>query len=132
VELLDSSRSIVTVIDLQGKLMEMAYRSSMGFARRFRLLRLAELFRVPVVLTEQYPRGSASPIRACGRSSTGSPCEGNDEEYVVSGAAGIRVRGAARPGRPGCRRKRRQIASRIEAGVCVMQTGSSCCAVATR
>jgi nicotinamidase-related amidase len=59
-ELLDSKRSVVVVIDLQGKLMEMAYRSDMVIASTIRLLRMAELFRVPVVLTEQYPRGLGS------------------------------------------------------------------------
>ena len=56
-ELLDVERSLVVVIDLQGKLMEMAYRSSMVIRSTIRLLRMAEIFRVPVVLTEQYPRG---------------------------------------------------------------------------
>jgi nicotinamidase-related amidase len=56
-ELLDSSRSVVVMIDLQGKLLEMAYRSSMVVRSAIRLLRLAELFGVPVILTEQYPKG---------------------------------------------------------------------------
>lgn len=56
-ELLDAGRSVLLVIDLQGKLMEMAHRSELVLAATKRLLRLAEIFRVPVVLTEQYPRG---------------------------------------------------------------------------
>jgi len=56
-ELLDVNRSIVVVIDLQGKLMDMAHRSGLVVQATLRLLRLAEIFRVPVVLTEQYPQG---------------------------------------------------------------------------
>lgn len=56
-ELLDASRCVLVVIDLQGKIMEMAYRSEMVVKTSVRLLRMAELFGVPVALTEQYPRG---------------------------------------------------------------------------
>ncbi|MBI4863187.1 MAG: isochorismatase family protein [Candidatus Riflebacteria bacterium] len=56
-ELLDVSRSLVTVIDLQGKLMEMIHRPKLVIGATGRLMRLADLFGVPVVLTEQYPRG---------------------------------------------------------------------------
>ncbi len=56
-ELLDAARSIVVVIDLQGKLMQMVHRPDLVIAGTSRLLRLAELFRRPVVLTEQYPEG---------------------------------------------------------------------------
>ena len=56
-ELLEVDRSVVVVIDLQGRLMEQIHRPEMVLAGTDRLLRLAELYRVPVVLTEQYPRG---------------------------------------------------------------------------
>ncbi len=56
-ELAETNRSIVVVIDLQGKLMNMVHRPELVLAASKRLLRLAELFEVPVVLTEQYPRG---------------------------------------------------------------------------
>ena len=55
--LLDVSRSIILTIDLQGKLMELIERPGLVVAGTVRLLRLAELFGVPVLLTEQYPRG---------------------------------------------------------------------------
>ncbi len=56
-ELADASRSIVVLIDLQGKLMNMVHRPGLVIASSQRLLQLAGLFEVPVVLTEQYPRG---------------------------------------------------------------------------
>lgn len=56
-ELLSPERSIVVIIDLQGKLMEMIHRPNLVIKATQRLLRLADLFEVPVLLTEQYPRG---------------------------------------------------------------------------
>ena len=55
--LLDRKRSVLIVIDLQGKLMEMIYRPALVVETNRRLLKLAELFQVPVLITEQYPKG---------------------------------------------------------------------------
>jgi nicotinamidase-related amidase len=55
--LLDVNRSVLLVVDLQGKLMEMVYRNNSLKTVSIRLLKLADLFNVPVLLTEQYPRG---------------------------------------------------------------------------
>jgi nicotinamidase-related amidase len=57
IELLDPDRSTVVVIDLQGKLLEMTYRWELAVKATTRLLRLAEIFDRPVILTEQYPEG---------------------------------------------------------------------------
>ena len=54
-ELADVNRSIVVVIDLQGKLMDMIHRPRLVIDASKRLLRLAGMFEVPLVLTEQYP-----------------------------------------------------------------------------
>ncbi len=56
-ELAQADRSILVVIDLQGKLVEKVHRSPLVLAATHRLLEFAQLFSVPVVLTEQYPRG---------------------------------------------------------------------------
>jgi nicotinamidase-related amidase len=56
-ELADLDRSILVVIDFQGKLVDQMHRPGMVLAVVRRLLRLAEIFQVPVVLTEQYPQG---------------------------------------------------------------------------
>jgi len=71
--LLDASRSILVVIDFQGKLVQMVHRPALALEATRRLLRLADLFAVPVVLTEQYPRASVPPRRASAPPSTGSP-----------------------------------------------------------
>ena len=56
-ELLNVNRSILVVIDLQGKLMDVIFRPGLVIESTKRLLRLAEMFDVPVILTEQYPKG---------------------------------------------------------------------------
>ena len=56
-ELAEIERSVVVVIDLQGKLVEQVVRPELVQAATCRLLQLADLFGVPVALTEQYPRG---------------------------------------------------------------------------
>ena len=48
--LLDASRSILVVIDFQGKLVHMVHRPAPVLEVARRLLRLADLFGVPVVL----------------------------------------------------------------------------------
>jgi len=56
-ELLEAQRSAVVVIDLQGKLLEMAHRSDLVIAATQRLMKIADIFERPVILTEQYPDG---------------------------------------------------------------------------
>jgi nicotinamidase-related amidase len=56
-ELLDAKRSILLIIDLQGKLMELVHRPHLVVEATLRLMHLADMFEVPVVLTEQYPKG---------------------------------------------------------------------------
>ena len=56
-KLLNADNSLLVVIDLQGKLMDMVHRPQLVKQATIRLMKLAELFEVPVILTEQYPRG---------------------------------------------------------------------------
>ena len=105
--LLDSSRSTLLIIDLQGKLVSLVHRPSLVMETAHRLLRLAELFRVPVVLTEQYPKGigatepglraafdgvGAAPDRVTTRFSPRSP--GDDLPSRFTGSAARPVSGA--------------------------------------
>jgi nicotinamidase-related amidase len=123
-ELLDSARSIVVVIDLQGRLMEMAYRSSMVIRATLRLLRLAELFHVPVVLTEQYPRG-LGPTEATVRAAfDGLSVPKSLLEKTSFGCCGDPAfEPALAQLRPGVAPERRQVVvAGIEAHVCVLQT----------
>lgn len=59
-ELLDLSRSVVVAVDFQGKLMEQVHRPGLVRSAAVRLLKIAGLFGVPVVMTEQYPKGIGS------------------------------------------------------------------------
>jgi nicotinamidase-related amidase len=56
-DLLDSRRSLLVIIDEQGKLMELVHRPRLVLDATLQLMQLAELFEVPVLLTEQYPQG---------------------------------------------------------------------------
>lgn len=123
-ELLNRDRSILVVIDLQGKLVDMVHRSELVLAATHRLLRLAELFEVPVVLTEQYPRGLgathpeilarfdalAVPKRRIDKSSFGCCGDPGFERALAE----------VRPGLPVGHRQ--LVVAGIEAHVCVMQT----------
>lgn len=55
--LLNLDRSVVVVIDIQGKLVSQVEEAQRMVDGALRLLRIADLFGAPVVLTEQYPRG---------------------------------------------------------------------------
>jgi nicotinamidase-related amidase len=55
--LLDSNRSTLVLIDLQGRLVPQIHRSALVLEVTHRLMQFADLFAVPVVLTEQYPKG---------------------------------------------------------------------------
>ena len=46
---------VVVVIDVQEKLMDKVERTQLVLRATVRLLQLADIFRVPVLLTEQYP-----------------------------------------------------------------------------
>ena len=123
-ELLDAERSIVVVVDEQGKLMEMAYRSGMVIRATIRLLRLAELFRIPVVLTEQYPRGlgpTDARVRAAFDRLTVAKGFLEKTSFGCCGDTGFeRALGEVRPGLAAARRQ--LVVAGIEAHVCVLQT----------
>ncbi len=123
-ELLHRDRSIVVVIDLQGKLMEMVERPALVVAATVRLIRLAGLFEVPVIVTEQYPRGlgpthpdvrSAYDVLATPKAFV---------EKTAFGCCGVSAFDAAlRELRPGIEGSQLQVVvAGIEAHVCVMQT----------
>ena len=123
-ELLDAERSVLVVIDLQGKLMDVVHRPRLVVESTLRLMKLAEMFEVPVVLTEQYPKGLgpthpevmagfdrlATPKRTLAKTAFG--CCG--EPAFLRALDELRPRtGAAR---------RQVVVAGIEAHVCVMQT----------
>ncbi|MCB1008085.1 MAG: isochorismatase family protein [Acidobacteria bacterium] len=123
-ELLNSERSILVVIDLQGKLVDMVHRSELVLAATHRLMRLAELFEVPVVLTEQYPRGlgPTQPDLLARYEALQVPKRRIDKSsFGCCGDPGFeRALAEVRPSVPTGRRQ--LVIAGIEAHVCVMQT----------
>jgi nicotinamidase-related amidase len=122
--LLDTTRSILVVIDFQGKLVHMVHRPAMVLESARRLLRLADLFAVPVVLTEQYPKGigpTESSIRA-GYDALSAPKFFMEKtSFGCCGDAAFEtLLQQARPGLP--TEKRQIVIAGMETHVCVMQT----------
>jgi nicotinamidase-related amidase len=123
-ELAAAARSILVVIDLQGKLVDKVHRSALVLAATQRLLELAQLFGVPVVLTEQYPRGlgpTHPEILARFDGLTVPKRRFEKGAFGCLGEPGFEE--ALRGLRPGVAIGDRQLViAGIEAHVCVMQT----------
>lgn len=123
-ELANVDRSILVVIDLQGKLIDKVHRPALVLAATHRLLELAQLFGVPVVLTEQYPRGlgpTHPEILARFEALTVPKRRFEKGAFGCLGEPGFE--GALAEVRPGLAPADRQlIVAGIEAHVCVMQT----------
>ncbi len=123
-ELLDANRSILVLIDFQGKLMDMVPRSAAILETARRLLRLADLFAVPVVLTEQYPKGIGPTHPAIREVFDGLATPKFFLEKTAFGCCGdAGFEDLLARARPGLAPARRQlVVAGIEAHVCVMQT----------
>lgn len=122
--LLDASRSILVVIDLQGKLVHQVHRAEAVLETTKRLLAFADHFQVPVVLSEQYPKGLGPTEPALRAAFDALTTPTFFLEKTAFGCAGepsfAELLALARPGLPP---ERRQIViAGIEAHVCVMQT----------
>jgi len=123
-ELLDVCRSIVLIIDLQGKLMEMIERPALVVAATIRLVKLAGLFDVPVIMTEQYPRGLGKTHPDIQAAFDALPSARRFMEKTSFGCCGDngfeRLLAELRPGLGPAHRQ--VVVAGIEAHVCVMQT----------
>jgi nicotinamidase-related amidase len=124
VELLEVERSVVAVIDLQGKLMEMIHRPGLVIEATNRLMRLAGIYGVPVLLTEQYPEGlgpTHPDVRATFDGLRGAKDYLSKTSFGCCGDAGFEAKlEQLRPGIPAQRRQ--VVVAGIEAHVCVLQT----------
>jgi nicotinamidase-related amidase len=123
-QLLDVRRSIVLIIDMQGKLMDMIDRPALVIAAAIRLIKLAGLFEVPVILTEQYPRGIGKThpdIQAAFDALPNAKRFLEKTSFGCCGDAGFEP--LLKELKSGLVAPRRQIiVAGIEAHVCVMQT----------
>jgi nicotinamidase-related amidase len=122
--LLEAERSIVVVIDLQGKLMDMVAHRDRVLASTKRLMQLAEIFGRPVVLTEQYPEGLGVTHPDVRSVYDGLSVPKRYVKKVAFGCCGEpEFEKALDEVLPDVARERRQIVvAGIEAHVCVMQT----------
>ncbi|MGA2082350.1 MAG: isochorismatase family protein [Holophaga sp.] len=122
--LLDSTRSTLVLIDMQGKLVHMVHRPEMVLEATRRLMKLAELFSVPVVLTEQYPKGlgptEPTLLEAFGRLSTPTFRLDKNSFSCCGDPAFTGLLRRARPGLP--IQQHQVVVTGIEAHVCVLQT----------
>jgi len=122
--LLEASRSTLVVIDFQGKLVQMVHRPALALEATRRLMRLADLFSVPVVLTEQYPKGigpTEETIRAAYDALTVPKFFLEKTAFGCCGDAGFEA--LLQQARPGLAPTRRQVViAGMETHVCVMQT----------
>ena len=131
-ELCEASNALLLVIDMQGKIFQMAFNHDALKQTASKVMRLADLFEVPVVLTEQYPgglghtdpdlmdvfNGLAGQKHLLAKDSFG--CCGDAAFLRVLGQAAAGVRGSRGPGDPD--RPVDVIVTGIETHVCVQQT----------
>jgi nicotinamidase-related amidase len=123
-ELLEPGRSVLLVIDFQGKLMDLVENPARIVVAATRLLTLAQMCEVPVLLTEQYPKGIGSThpkIRAAFDALT-TPKRYMDKMTFdcVADPKFKALLDELRPRSGGA--PRQVIVTGVEAHVCVMQT----------
>ena len=123
-ELLDARRSVLLLIDLQGKLVEIVEQPEATLAVARRLLRLAGMYEVPVLLLEQYPKGigpTHPEIRAAFDALPTSKRLFEKTTFGGCGQAGFaELIDSLRPRTGGA--PRQVVVGGLEAHVCVMQT----------
>lgn len=131
-DLHEASNAVLLVIDFQGKIFQLAFNHDPLKVMASKVMRTADLFGVPVVLTEQYPRGLGhtdpdlqaiydglgSDKHLLAKDSFG--CCGDAEFLRVLREVVTKVRAARGPGDPD--RPVDIIIAGIETHVCVQQT----------
>jgi len=123
-ELLNSRRSVLLIIDLQGKLMDLVHRPQLVVESTLRLMHLADLFEVPVLLTEQYPQGLGPTHPRVLEQFNALETKHKYLDKLAFGCCGdAEFEPALEELLPGIEAPRRQIVvAGIETHVCVMQT----------
>ena len=124
---LDSERAVVLVIDMQGRLVDLMHRPRMIIDGTARLLRLAQMFDLPVIVTEQYPQGLGPTREELESVIEETDPEGTRTHRVEKdsfGCCGERAfEEALAAARPGLEPAEQQlVVAGIEAHICVVQT----------
>lgn len=122
--LLDARRSVLLLIDYQGRLVQIVEHPARILAVARRLLRLAEMFEVPSVLVEQYPKGiGATHPELRGAFDAVSTPKRHLEKTTFSGCGHPGFAALIDEVRPRTGGAPRQfVVGGVEAHVCVMQT----------
>jgi nicotinamidase-related amidase len=123
-EILDRDRSVVVVIDLQGRLAQAVHESAVVLESTRRLLQIAGLFEVPVILTEQYPEGlgpTVASIQAAYDALPGPKGKVAKTRFSCCGDEGFEAVLEELSGSTG-EDRRQVVVAGIEAHVCVLQT----------
>lgn len=113
--LLDRARSILVIVDVQEKLLPAISGSGRLLGRLNLLLEAARTLGVPVLVTEQYPKGLGPTVEPLRRNLPAGTMTMEKTSFSCSAAPGFRDRLAA-TGRD------QVVIAGIEAHVCVMQT----------
>lgn len=116
--LIDAARSQLLVIDLQERLLPAVHEAGRVLARTRLLLRAAGALGVPVVVTEQYPRGLGPTVPGVQEALPAGAAV--LEKIAFSAAAEEAVAGRVREGLAGGRDQ--LVIAGTEAHVCVLQT----------
>ena len=124
---LDRERAVVLVIDMQGRLVDLMHRPRMVIDGTSRLLRLAGMFDLPVIVTEQYPRGLGPTREELEAVIEETDPEGGRTRRVEKDSFGCcgepAFEDALAAARPGLDPADRQVVvAGLETHICVMQT----------
>ena len=124
---LDRERAVVLVIDIQGRLVDLMHRPRMVIDGTSRLLRLAGMFDLPVIVTEQYPRGLGPTREELEAVIEETDPEGGRTRRVEKDSFGCcgepAFEDALAAARPGLDPADRQVVvAGLETHICVMQT----------
>ncbi len=124
---LDQERAVVVVIDMQGRLVDLMHRPQMIIDGASRLLRLAQMFELPVIVTEQYPRGLGSTREELEAVIEETDPDGSRTRRVEKDSFGCcgepAFEEALAAARPGLEPPDQQVVvAGIEAHICVVQT----------
>ena len=124
---LDQERAVVVVIDMQGRLVDLMHRPQMIIDGTSRLLRLAQMFDLPVIVTEQYPRGLGPTREELEAVIEETDPDGSRTRRVEKDSFGCcgepafeEALAAARPGLEPA--DQQVVVAGIEAHICVVQT----------
>lgn len=119
-DLLSASESLLLIVDVQERLLPHIAHGAAVTENAVRLLRAADLFGVPVTVTEQYPRGlgqTVSDLADILKEAAGAPVARAEKlRFSAAEATGWPAAGERQDGR------HQVVVAGVETHVCVLQT----------